>query len=160
LPTSSYPRCGINLVAIWRKRRAIQSRLKGTLPAAWRHRLSIENLARADDISCRPVNSNALPVPTPGLFSRGTLDRCSGRLISTTGTTYRSARQLRLNVGSFKRSRQCLRCRGQSGKPIHASRWRLLEQCAVDPLEAVEKQRISALMHNKSRLDQRLMSGR
>jgi hypothetical protein len=37
-----------------------------------------------------------------------------------------------------------------------------MEPCAVEPepSEAVEKQRISTLMHNKSRLNQRRMIGR
>jgi hypothetical protein len=38
------------------------------------------------------------------------------------------ARQLHIYGGCFKRLRQRSRCRGQSDKPIHASRWPLLEQ--------------------------------
>jgi hypothetical protein len=41
--------------------------VRGTLPAAWKQRLSIENQARADAIGCRPVNPNALPVPNAGI---------------------------------------------------------------------------------------------
>src|ERR1700737_2943965 len=43
-PTSSYPRCGINLVDTWRNPRANPKWLEGTLPAAFSNSWTLQTL--------------------------------------------------------------------------------------------------------------------